>query len=185
MSHSLFLAPILPPPMPVTHAGFLHYIEHKTLISLEACQDFVGITNIGLDLDDYLTGLAGLPRQLVSAYRIPFMCCLQCVVCNVQSINADFSPTSLTSLTSPYIVYRSISVQLCYQTRLCVNCVIAERYDWPAEISRFVNDLYGGYRLLNLKNGDLRRKFDGIKYSVQKIEEVMYDVSVRKLNESQ
>lgn len=35
-----------------------------------------------------------------------------------------------------------------------------------------------------MRNDALRRKFDGIKYAVSKIEEVLYDVSVRKLGSS-
>jgi hypothetical protein len=29
---------------------------------------------------------------------------------------------------------------------------------------QFVNDLYSGLRLLNLRNDGLRRRFDGVKY---------------------
>ncbi|GAB5370343.1 hypothetical protein AAMO2058_001484400 [Amorphochlora amoebiformis] len=65
--------------------------------------------------------------------------------------------------------------------RLCVNLTSHGRYSLLKDISKFVTDLYAGFRLLNLKNDSLRRKFDSIKYSVQKIEEVIYDVKVRKL----
>ena len=37
-------------------------------------------------------------------------------------------------------------------------------------------------RLLNLKNDNLRKKFDGIKYDLKKVEEVVYDLSIRGLN---
>ena len=37
-------------------------------------------------------------------------------------------------------------------------------------------------RLLNLKNDGLRKKFDGIKYDLKKVEEVVYDLSIRGLN---
>jgi len=66
-------------------------------------------------------------------------------------------------------------------SRLCINCVRASNYDLPRRIAAFVNDLYGGFRLLNLRNDTLRRKFDGVKYDIQKIEEVLYDIEVRKL----
>ncbi|TPX61942.1 hypothetical protein PhCBS80983_g00836 [Powellomyces hirtus] len=48
-------------------------------------------------------------------------------------------------------------------------------------ISRFVGELYSGFQLLNLKNDTLRKRFDGIKYDIKKIEEVVYDISVRGL----
>jgi hypothetical protein len=52
----------------------------------------------------------------------------------------------------------------------------------PAQLSAFVGDLYSGFRLLNLKNDALRRRFDGIKYAVTKLDEIVYDLHIRKLN---
>lgn len=54
-------------------------------------------------------------------------------------------------------------------------------YERPLQISRFVADLNAGYRLLNLKNDGLRKRFDALKYDVKKIEEVVYDISIRGL----
>lgn len=52
----------------------------------------------------------------------------------------------------------------------------------PLSISHFVADLHAGFRLLNLKNDGLRKRFDALKYDVKKIEEVVYDVSLRGLH---
>lgn len=38
-----------------------------------------------------------------------------------------------------------------------------------------------GFRLLNLKNDGLRKRYDALKYDVKKIEEVVYDLSIRGL----
>jgi len=46
-------------------------------------------------------------------------------------------------------------------------------------ILQFVNELYAGFQLLNLKNDFLRKKYDSIKYDLKKIEEVVYDLSIR------
>lgn len=35
--------------------------------------------------------------------------------------------------------------------------------------------------MLNLKNDGLRKRFDGLKYDVKKIEEIVYDISIRGL----
>ena len=59
--------------------------------------------------------------------------------------------------------------------------MISERFDEPLKISKFVSELYAGFQLLTLKNDGLRKRFDGIKYDLKKIEEVVYDVSIRKL----
>ena len=67
------------------------------------------------------------------------------------------------------------------QSRLAINSVTAGKFDEPLKISKFVGDLYSSFQLLNLKNDSLRKRFDGVKYDVKKIEEVVYDVSIRKL----
>ncbi|KAF8600215.1 Translin [Ceratobasidium sp. AG-I] len=66
-------------------------------------------------------------------------------------------------------------------SRLAVNAVTLGDFSAPVQISVFVRDLYSGFSLLNLKNDSLRRRFDSLKYDMKKIEEVVYDVSLRKL----
>jgi len=67
-------------------------------------------------------------------------------------------------------------------SRLSVNCVTSEDYSRPEKIAQFISSLNSGFRLLNLKNDNLRKKFDGIKYDLKKVEEVVYDLSIRGLN---
>ncbi|XP_015247688.1 PREDICTED: translin [Cyprinodon variegatus] len=66
-------------------------------------------------------------------------------------------------------------------SRLAVNSVTAGDYSRPLRISNFINELDSGFRLLNLKNDPLRKRYDGLKYDVKKIEEVVYDLSIRGL----
>ncbi|XP_002189954.4 translin [Taeniopygia guttata] len=66
--------------------------------------------------------------------------------------------------------------------RLAVNSVTAGDYSRPLRISTFINELDSGFRLLNLKNDSLRKRYDGLKYDVKKIEEVVYDLSIRGLS---
>lgn len=66
-------------------------------------------------------------------------------------------------------------------SRFATNAVTLGDYDRPMQISRFVADLSAGFRLLNLKNDGLRKRFDGLKYDVKKIEEIVYDISIRRL----
>ncbi|KAF8516824.1 Translin [Hysterangium stoloniferum] len=66
-------------------------------------------------------------------------------------------------------------------SRYCVNAVTMGNYDEPLKISVFVKDLFAGFSMLNLKNDILRRRFDSLKYDIKKIEEVVYDLSLRKL----
>ncbi|OXU23375.1 hypothetical protein TSAR_009962 [Trichomalopsis sarcophagae] len=66
-------------------------------------------------------------------------------------------------------------------SRFAVNSVTNGDYHRPMEIAHFVNELNAGFRLLNLKNDSLRKRFDALKYDVKKIEEVVYDLSIRGL----
>eukprot|EP01101_Sappina_pedata_P008295 TRINITY_DN4560_c0_g1_i1.p1 TRINITY_DN4560_c0_g1~~TRINITY_DN4560_c0_g1_i1.p1 ORF type:complete len:223 (-),score=90.23 TRINITY_DN4560_c0_g1_i1:51-719(-) len=66
--------------------------------------------------------------------------------------------------------------------RLSLNCVIGGEFAMPQKIARFASELAAGFGTFNFKNDLLRRKYDSIKYDVKKIEEVLYDISVRKLS---
>ncbi|OBS83034.1 hypothetical protein A6R68_22983, partial [Neotoma lepida] len=70
----------------------------------------------------------------------------------------------------------------CLCSRLSVNSVTAGDYSRPLHISTFINELDSGFRLLNLKNDSLRKRYDGLKYDVKKVEEVVYDLSIRGFN---
>ncbi|KAL1960441.1 hypothetical protein VTO42DRAFT_7740 [Malbranchea cinnamomea] len=65
--------------------------------------------------------------------------------------------------------------------RLAVNSVTLGDYSRPLEINKFIADIHAGFQLLNLKNDILRKRSDGIKYSVKKVEDVVYDLSLRNL----
>jgi len=66
-------------------------------------------------------------------------------------------------------------------SRLAVNSVTLGDYKRPLLISNFVSDLHAGFQLLNLRNDILRKRSDAIKYSVKKVEDVVYDLSLRNL----
>jgi len=67
-------------------------------------------------------------------------------------------------------------------SRMAVNSVTSEDYNRPVRIADFLNSLHTGFRLLNLKNDNLRKRFDSIKYDLKKVEEVVYDLSIRGLS---
>jgi predicted translin family RNA/ssDNA-binding protein len=66
-------------------------------------------------------------------------------------------------------------------SRFTVNCVTNGDLKRPMQISAFLQEVLEGFRLLNLKNDNLRKKFDSIKYDMKKVEEVVYDLSIRGL----
>ncbi|XP_060588574.1 translin-like [Ruditapes philippinarum] len=70
-------------------------------------------------------------------------------------------------------------------SRLTVNSVTAGDYGRPMRIAKFVGELDSGFRLLNLKNDSLRKRFDGLKYDLKKVEEVVYDLTIRGLKSAE
>lgn len=67
-------------------------------------------------------------------------------------------------------------------SRLAINSVTIGDYQRPLMISKFIKDLFSAFQILNLKNDSLRRRYDSIKYDVKKVEEVVYDLSLRGLS---
>ncbi|KAF4120002.1 to RNA binding complex component Translin [Geosmithia morbida] len=66
-------------------------------------------------------------------------------------------------------------------SRLATNSVTLGDFDLPLTISSFIKDLFAGFQLLNLKNDILRKRADAVKYDVKRVEDVVYDLSLRGL----
>lgn len=66
--------------------------------------------------------------------------------------------------------------------RLFVNSVIVGDYFWFFYIFIFINELDFGFCFFNLKNDFLRKCYDGLKYDVKKVEEVVYDFFIWGFN---
>ncbi len=64
---------------------------------------------------------------------------------------------------------------------MATNSVTLGDYSRPPQIARFTGELHAGFQILNLKNDSLRRRSDGVKYQIKKVEEVVYDLSLRGL----
>ncbi|TVU30562.1 hypothetical protein EJB05_22192, partial [Eragrostis curvula] len=72
-------------------------------------------------------------------------------------------------------------IALIFKPRFVVNRVTAGDYDCPRKVLSFLTDLHASFRMLNLRNDFLRKKFDGMKYDLRRVEEVYYDVKIRGL----
>lgn len=76
-------------------------------------------------------------------------------------------------------------IGLCFMSnelpRYVVNQVTAGDYDCPRKVLKFLTDLHASFRMLNLRNDFLRKKFDGMKYDLRRVEDVYYDVKIRGL----
>ncbi len=63
--------------------------------------------------------------------------------------------------------------------RKAVYDVIHKKFDEAVKIKELVHDIYGEFLKLHLRNGELRKKSDSIKWNLKKLEEVMYDISMK------
>ncbi|KAH8159766.1 hypothetical protein CIB48_g8488 [Xylaria polymorpha] len=66
-------------------------------------------------------------------------------------------------------------------SRLSMNSVTMGDVMLTVRISSFIKDLFAGFQLLNLKNDIVRKRVDAVKYHVKKVEDVIYDLSLRNL----
>lgn len=116
----------------VSHiAALVHWVEAQTLVTVEEVKAMVHMGSLlDIDVEDYLIGLCGLPKDL---------------------------------------------------SRLSSNCVALGDFISPLKILKFVDELYGAFQILNLRNDVLRKRFDSIKYEVQKAEQIVYDLKIRNL----
>ncbi len=87
-------------------------------------------------------------------------------------------PTKLKSNNEDYLM------GICDLTgelgRKCVMSAIDGDIKVIKEIKKFVDSIYVEFLKMNLRNGHLRKKSDAIKWNLKKIEEVLYDLSIRK-----
>jgi len=63
--------------------------------------------------------------------------------------------------------------------RKAIYDVIHKKFDEAERIKELVHDIYGEFLKLHLRNGELRKKSDAIKWNLKKLEEVMYDISMK------
>src|SRR3989344_1734812 len=81
-------------------------------------------------------------------------------------VSADYYLSGLCDLTGELV-------------RKAIYDVIHKKFDEAARIKELVHDIYGEFLKLHLRNGELRKKSDSIKWNLKKLEEVMYDISMK------
>ena len=94
-------------------------------------------------------------------------------------IDSEIGPDKFPLTLEDYLV--GILFLASELSRLAVNSVIQGNYKQPFEIFEFVSKLNAGFKLLHFKNDHLRKKYDSLKYDIRKIEEVVYDLTLRGL----
>ncbi|PNP57635.1 hypothetical protein THARTR1_02633 [Trichoderma harzianum] len=104
----------------------------------------------------------------------------------LEEVGTIFSvPTNLKDRDAFHITIEEYLLSLVDLTqdlsRLATNAVTLGDFQLPLTISAFVKDLFAGFQLLNLKNDIIRKRADGVKYEVKRVEDIVYDLSLRGL----
>ncbi len=66
--------------------------------------------------------------------------------------------------------------------RRAVAAVIRKDFDEVYRIRDVVDNIFGLFLQLNLRNGELRKKSDAIKWNLKKIEDIIYDIRTKGLD---
>jgi len=64
--------------------------------------------------------------------------------------------------------------------RKAVKDVIDKKYADAAKIKDLVEEIYGAFLKFDLRNGELRKKSDSIKWNLQKLEDLMCDLAIKR-----
>lgn len=65
-------------------------------------------------------------------------------------------------------------------SRRAVLSAIRQDYDEIKRIYSLIEEIHGFFLKLNLRNSELRKKSDSIKWNLKKVEEVLYDISFKQ-----
>ena len=64
--------------------------------------------------------------------------------------------------------------------RKAIFDVIHNNISKAKKIKDIVSEIYGEFLKFNLRNGELRKKSDSIKWNLKKLEEIMYDLAIKR-----
>jgi predicted translin family RNA/ssDNA-binding protein len=59
---------------------------------------------------------------------------------------------------------------------MAVALATKRKFQEVEDIKEFVDKIYGAFLAFDLRNGELRKKYDSIKWNLKRLEEVMYDI---------
>jgi len=63
--------------------------------------------------------------------------------------------------------------------RKAVNDIIKKKFKDALKIKKLVEEIYGEFLKFNLRNSELRKKSDAIKWNLKKLEDVIFDAKVK------
>ncbi|EGW31868.1 uncharacterized protein SPAPADRAFT_62478 [Spathaspora passalidarum NRRL Y-27907] len=113
--------------------------------------------------NSHLVGTIGTPRELSH-------------LLNLEKIDYQVYLLALLRVVDTIVDYTSSTV-----IRLSIGSNSPKDYTIAMINSEIVSKLQKGYQLLDLKNDILRKKYDGLKYNSQRLNKIVYDLSLRNL----
>ena len=63
--------------------------------------------------------------------------------------------------------------------RRAVNEVINQNFEEAFKIKNLVDEIYGEFLKFNLRNGELRKKSDQIKWNLKKLEDIVFELKLK------
>lgn len=63
--------------------------------------------------------------------------------------------------------------------RKAINSSINDNYDMAVKIRKVLEDLYIELSKFEFRNGELRRKYDGIKYDIKKLDDLVFQLKMK------
>jgi predicted translin family RNA/ssDNA-binding protein len=63
--------------------------------------------------------------------------------------------------------------------RKAINSSLKDNFKLAAKIREVMEELYTELSKFDFKNGELRRKYDGIKYELRKLDELVFELKMK------
>ncbi|RLE48194.1 hypothetical protein DRJ25_00485 [Candidatus Woesearchaeota archaeon] len=101
--------------------------------------------------------------------------------CYYSFVKENKIPTIKELKVTPEVYIAGLSDMTGELVRKAINAAINGDYKTSIKIKEFVEELYSELMLFEFK-GQLRKKFDSIKYGLEKVEELVLQIKMKKLN---
>jgi len=98
----------------------------------------------------------------------------------LQVIKSDVLPSAQDLGLSSYEYLLGICDLTGELMRKAINYVIKEKTEKAEKLRDVVDEIYHQFLKFNLRNGELRKKSDQIKWNLEKLDNVMYDLKVKR-----
>lgn len=100
-------------------------------------------------------------------------------VCYYEIVKNKKLPTAANLKLDPEAYLLGLCDLVGELSRRAVNSVIKGNYEEAIFIKEFVESLHAEFMLMDLRNSDLRRKSDGIKYELKKLENLVLELKLK------